>query len=76
MSAIVIDDYILPTLRRYIDQYHWSFAISTRIINLYYGTEYTQKELRRLYRRGKYPAPKQREGMGAALLTRSTAPQR
>lgn len=54
----IIDEYILPTLVRYIDRYHWSWNISMRIINRYYGTEYTERELKRLYR--KYTA---REGI-------------
>lgn len=54
MTTTIMDEYILPTLVRYIDRYHWSFSIATRLINMYYGTDYTQKELRALYRkRGK-----------------------
>ena len=53
MAPTVIDEYILPTLTRYIDQYRWSWNRAARIINLYYGTEYTEKELKRLYKQGK-----------------------
>lgn len=52
MINTVMDEYILPTLLRYIDRYHWSFNISMRLINRYYGTEYTEKQLKALYRRG------------------------
>ena len=56
MTAMVLDEYILPALIRYTERYHWRFSISTRIINMYYGTEYTQKELKALYRKSrKYP---------------------
>lgn len=51
MSTTVMDEYILPILVRYIEDYQWSFAVSTRLINMYYGTEYTKKELRDLYRK-------------------------
>lgn len=53
MTATVLDEYILPVLVRYVDTYHWSFSFSTRIINLYHGTAYTQKELRALYKSNK-----------------------
>lgn len=53
MTTTVIAEYILPALVRYIDQYHWSWSRAVRIINLYYGTEYTEKELKRLYKQGK-----------------------
>lgn len=51
MTTTVIDEYILPTLIRYRDRYRWSWNISMRLINMYYGTEYTEKELRKLYRK-------------------------
>lgn len=51
MTTTILDEYILPVLVRYIDQYQWSFNMATRLINRYYGTEYTQKELRALYRK-------------------------
>ena len=53
MTQTVLDEYILPVLVRYIDRYHWSFSISTQLINMYYGTEYTQKQLRALYRKNR-----------------------
>ena len=49
MTTTILDEYILPTLLRYIDHYKWSFSISTRLINMYFGTEYTQKQLKKLY---------------------------
>lgn len=51
MTTTIMDEYILPVLTRYIDRYHWSFNIAMRLINRYYGTQYTQKELRALYRK-------------------------
>ena len=51
MTTIIMEEYILPTLVRYRDQSHWSWNRATRLINLYYGTEYTEKELKKLYRR-------------------------
>lgn len=51
MTTIIMEEYILPTLVRYRDQYHWSWNRAMRLINLYYGTEYTEKELKKLYRR-------------------------
>lgn len=53
MTAIIMDAYILPTLVRYRDQYHWSWNKSARLINMYYGTEYTEKQLKKLYRQKK-----------------------
>ena len=53
MTQTILDEYILSTLSRYIDRYGWSFAMSTRIINRYYGTEYTLRELKMLYRKSR-----------------------
>lgn len=53
MTTTILDEYILPTLVRYRDRYRWSWNISMRIINRYYGTEYTEKELKALYRKGR-----------------------
>lgn len=53
MTTIVLEEYILPTLIRYIDQYHWSFNMAMRLINKYYGTQYTEKQLKALYKRRK-----------------------
>lgn len=53
MTTTIIEEYILPALTRYIDRYHWSWNRTTRIINLYYGTAYTEKELKRLYKQSK-----------------------
>ena len=53
MTAIIMDEYVLPTLVRYRDQYHWSWNRSARLINMYYGTEYTEKQLKKLYRKKK-----------------------
>lgn len=51
MIMTILDEYIYLTLTRYIDRYHWSWHITMRIINRYYGTEYTEKELKALYRK-------------------------
>ena len=45
-----MDTEISSTLLRYIDEYQWSFNIAKRLINMYYGTAYTEKELKRLYK--------------------------
>lgn len=45
-----MDTEISPILLRYIDEYQWSFNIAKRLINMYYGTAYTEKELKRLYK--------------------------
>lgn len=45
-----MDTEIFPILLRYIDEYQWSFNIAKRLINMYYGTAYTEKELKRLYK--------------------------
>ena len=47
--TIILDEYILPALARYLDQYHWNFPFATRVINMYYGTEYTVKQIKVLY---------------------------
>ena len=44
------DQDILPTLLRYRDRYRWSWNRSMRLINLYYGTNYTEKQLKALYK--------------------------
>lgn len=49
MTTTILDEYIRPTLLRYIDRYQWSFNMATRLINMYYGAEYTQKQLKELY---------------------------
>lgn len=53
MTTTILEEYILPTLLRYIDRYRWSFNFTKRLINMYYGTEYTEKELKMLYRRNR-----------------------
>ena len=44
------DGDILPTLRRYREQHQWSWNLSMRLINMYYGTHYTEKQLKSLYK--------------------------
>ena len=44
------DGDVLPTLLRYRDQHQWSWNLSMRLINLYYGTNYTEKQLKALYK--------------------------
>ncbi|MBD5099167.1 MAG: hypothetical protein HDT35_06430 [Clostridiales bacterium] len=53
MTTTILDEYVLPVLTRYIDRYRWSWNISMRLINMYYGTEYTEKQLKKLYKRAK-----------------------
>lgn len=52
-----MDAKILPVLLRYIDDYQWSFNIAKRLINMYYGTAYTEKELKQLYKRSRPAGP-------------------
>lgn len=51
MTTTIIPEYILPTLVRYRQRYRWSWNISMKIINRYYGTEYTEADLKKLYRK-------------------------
>ena len=47
MTTTIIPEFILPTLTRYIDGYGWSFNIARRLINRTFGTEYTDRQLKR-----------------------------
>ena len=47
------EEYILATLFRYRDRYQWSFNLTKRLINMYYGTDYTEKELKQMYTQNK-----------------------
>ena len=49
----VTDEDILPTLLRYREEHQWSWNLSKRLINMYYGTQYTEKELKALYKKSK-----------------------
>lgn len=60
-----MDTEISPILLRYIDEYQWSFNIAKRLINMYYGTAYTEKELKRLYKNS------QAAGFSAAQANRN-----
>lgn len=53
MTTTVMEEYILPTLFRYRDRYQWSFNLTKRLINMYYGTDYTEKELKQMYKQNK-----------------------
>ena len=44
------DGDILPTLLRYRDRHRWSWNLSMRLINMRYGTHYTEKQLKSLYK--------------------------
>lgn len=41
---------ILSSVTRYIDRYGWSWNLARRLVNRRFGTDYTEKELKRLYR--------------------------
>ena len=41
---------VLSVLLRYRDQHQWSWNLTMRLINLYYGTHYTEKQLKSLYK--------------------------
>ena len=47
----IADGDILPALLRYRDQHRWSWNLSMRLINLYYGTHYTEKQLKSMYKK-------------------------
>lgn len=53
MTTTIMDEYILPTLFRYIDRYQWRWNLAKRVINMYYGTDYTEKQLKQLYKQNK-----------------------
>lgn len=53
--AAVTDEDVLPILLRCRDGHQWSWNLSKRLINMYYGTQYTEKELKALYKKGKRP---------------------
>lgn len=46
-----VDADVLPILLRYRDRHRWSWNLSMRLINMYYGTHYTEKQLRSLYKK-------------------------
>lgn len=50
-AAPVTDEDILPALLRYRDRHQWSWNLSMRLINMYYGTQYTEKQLKALYKK-------------------------
>lgn len=52
-----IDEEIPSTLTRYIDGYGWSFNMARRLINRTFGTEYTDKQLKKLYKKNKEDMP-------------------
>lgn len=56
MTVTILDEYILPTLVRYRDRYHWSWNMAMRLINMYYGTDYTERQLKRLYQQQRKPS--------------------
>lgn len=41
---------IFDALTRYIDHYGWSLNLARRLINMAYGTQYSDKQLKALYR--------------------------
>ena len=44
------DRSVLPALLRYRDRHRWSWTLSARLINMYHGTNYTEKQLKSLYK--------------------------
>ena len=44
------DGDVLSTLLRYRGQHRWSWNLSMRLINLTYGTHYTEKQLKAMYK--------------------------
>lgn len=49
-ETAVPDRDVLSALLRYRDRHGWSWNLSARLINMYYGTEYTEKQLKALYK--------------------------
>ena len=49
-SEYINETEILAALGRYIDGYHWSWNMARRLINRYYGTQYADSDLKKLYR--------------------------
>lgn len=47
---------ILATLVRYRDHYGWSFNMARRLINRTFSTDYTDRQLAKLYRQFKADA--------------------
>ena len=45
-----MDRGILSALLRYRDRHRWSWNLSKRLINMYYGTDYTEKQLKALHK--------------------------
>ena len=54
-TPAVTDADVLPALLRYRDRYQWSWNLSARLINLYYGTGYTERQLKALYKKHRTP---------------------
>lgn len=46
---------ILAAVRRYVDGYGWSWNMARRLVNRYFGTGYTDAELKKLYRQKQKP---------------------
>ena len=44
------DGDVLSALLRYRERNQWSWNLTMRLINMYYGTHYTEKQLRSLYK--------------------------
>lgn len=55
--STVDDKEILPALLRYIDGYGWSFNMARRLINRTFGTEYTDKQVKKLYEKNREETP-------------------
>ena len=41
---------VLSAVARYIDRYGWSWNMARRLVNRTFGTDYTEKQLKRMYR--------------------------
>lgn len=44
---------ITAALSRYIDKYGWSYRLARKVINKYFGMQYTEDELKQLHRQSK-----------------------
>ena len=46
-------DTLLHAIKRYVDDYGWSWSITRRLVNRMFGTNYTDSELEAIYEKGK-----------------------
>lgn len=50
-----MDEDMKRRLLRYVDEYGWGWGLTCSLINVFCGTEYTVRELQKIYHETKYP---------------------